>query len=142
MLEKSESASLCLQSLGASGIPLLLINQPELLFVPFLQRVMSTWYFLSGCELPLLSLQAGSQHADGAGGPTEKLGHGHCKHVQLLSGTLQVSLSTLLSSLSSKHGQRPLCCPSHQLIFQSAAVMPCTLGTWASWSTACTSAMV
>lgn len=34
--EKSESASLCLQGLGAAGIPSLLISQPELFIHSFL----------------------------------------------------------------------------------------------------------
>lgn len=106
--------------LGSFRHPIAFDQPARVVIHSFLQKAMSTWYFLSGCELPLLTFQAVLQHADGDRGLTEKLGHGHCKHVQLLSGTLQVSLSTLLSSLSSKHGQMPLCCLSHQLTFHRA----------------------
>jgi len=65
---------------------------------------MSTWYFSSGCELCLLTLQGDLQHAIMAGGtpsPAEELGHGHHEDIWLLTGTLHATLSTLFLSLCS-----------------------------------------
>lgn len=136
--EKSESASLCLQGLGAAGIPSFLISL-SCLFIPFLQGVMSTWHFSSRCELHLLTLQADLQHADVTGGmpdPNEKLGHG--RHEDSSIGLSRLP-SVPCSCLSSQPGAwsevtlSALTLPSWLTTFQQCeVVVTCSLGTWNS----------
>lgn len=115
--EKSESASLCLQGLGAEGVPSLLISQPEFihsfLTEGYVYMVLFKWMWVTFAHPPswLAACRYGRWHSQpnweaGSRSPWRHLAphwDSPCHPLHLVP----------VSPLSSERGQRPLHRPSH-----------------------------